>query len=544
MSRTKLDAEIDEKKIDVIFADLDQCRLPGAAVGVALGGRPGYRKSFGLASMDLPVVLSPTTRMRIGSTSKQFTCFAYLLLCEEGKAAIDDPLGKYFPELHPVTHQVTMRQLMGNTSGLRDAWHLKWQFSGLCGRPVESADLLTFYRDIDDVHFAPGTGWHYNNAGYELVALAIERITGRSLADVLRERVFDPLGMYDTMLRRWDNDCVPNSAIPHVKNSEGRFERAYWPVNPLGAGAVVSTVNDMLRWLAHMDAPSLGSAATWTAMKSQQQLADGTCVRFGLSWFVGQYRGIDVICAPGGWLGANAQMLKVPAAGLDVVVMVNRHDVSGALLADRVLDACLPGLGPLREPFRGPFASGTFRSPTTGRVVHLYAKEGQQIASIDGRDLPVTPGDDGVLRPDSWWSSVQFALTLVGDAFEKPGSIRFNACGTVDELVALEPAEKTDLSAIVGRYRSDTTGTELTIRESDGDLQLVAIGRFGSVIYDNLNCLADNVWLVRSTNELERWLGGSGILSFDAQGVTFSSYATLGPRGVRFQRVLPGTSNV
>src|SRR5256885_5489535 len=125
MSVSKPSVDFDEKKIGAIFSDLDQCHLPGVAVGIAIGGKPVYRKGFGLASMELPVVLSPSTRMRIGSTSKHFTAFAYMLLCEEGKAGIDDPIGKFLPELHPVARRVTMRQLMGNTGGLRDVCDIK-----------------------------------------------------------------------------------------------------------------------------------------------------------------------------------------------------------------------------------------------------------------------------------------------------------------------------------------------------------------------------------------------------------------------------------
>src|SRR5438128_1835507 len=113
-------ASFDEKKIDAVFADLNQCHLPGAAVGIAIGGKPVYRKGFGLANMELSVVLSPSIRMRIYSTTKHFTCLAYMLLCEDGKAGIDDPIGKHLPELHPVSRNVTVRQLMGNISGLRD----------------------------------------------------------------------------------------------------------------------------------------------------------------------------------------------------------------------------------------------------------------------------------------------------------------------------------------------------------------------------------------------------------------------------------------
>lgn len=109
----------DVKKIDSIFSELDQCRLPGAAVGIAIDGKPVYRKWFGLASLELPVLLSPTTRMRIGSITKHFTCLSFLLLCEDGAAHIDDPIGRYLPDMHPVTHAA--RHLMGNIGGLRHA---------------------------------------------------------------------------------------------------------------------------------------------------------------------------------------------------------------------------------------------------------------------------------------------------------------------------------------------------------------------------------------------------------------------------------------
>ena len=90
-SRASTAVEFREEKIDAIFREVNQCQLPGAAVGIAIGGRPVYRRGIGLAHMELPTLLSTSMRMRIYSTTKHFTCLAYLLLCEEGKAAIDDP---------------------------------------------------------------------------------------------------------------------------------------------------------------------------------------------------------------------------------------------------------------------------------------------------------------------------------------------------------------------------------------------------------------------------------------------------------------------
>lgn len=142
---------VDERTIDEVFAHVNQCLLPGAAVGVALRGRPVYRKGFGLASIELPCALSTSTRMRIGSVSKQFTALAYLLLCEEGKAAMEDPLGKYFPDFTPVMHAITIRHLLGHTSGIRDVVDIHFRLAGFEGRPVTTRELLFRYRTIDVV---------------------------------------------------------------------------------------------------------------------------------------------------------------------------------------------------------------------------------------------------------------------------------------------------------------------------------------------------------------------------------------------------------
>jgi D-aminopeptidase len=522
VSRDEVVVDFSEKRVDAIFADLDQCQLPGAAVGIAIHGRPMYRKGFGLASMELPVVLSPRMRMRIYSTTKQFPCLAYMLLCEQGKAGIDDPIGKHIPELHPVAHNVAMRQLMGNVGGLRDVHDINWQFGGV-GRPVSTAELLALYRDIDDVNFLPGTAWVYNNGGFLLLSVAIERITGQPLEEVLRERIFEPIGMHDSLLRRFDTDFVPNSATMHMVSPTGRYEKSYIGTDTAGAGGIVSTVDDMLRWLAHMDAPRVGNTHTWTLMKTPQRLLNGTSTGYGLGLFVSLYRGVEVVHHAGGSMGANSQMLKVPAAGLDIDILVNRHDVSAAVLANQVLDACLPNLEPAREVSVGTLATGIFRSPRTGRVIQLFAREGQQTYSTDGgSEMPLEVSEGGVLRPSGPYQVVNEAITVLGDSASPP-SIRVRTFGNVDELFAVRLADRPNVASIVGEYRSRQTGTHATILDADDGPQLHATGRFGSVIYQ-LNCLGEGLWQAKSKGV--RFLGG--ILSFDGRGggFRFSNYST------------------
>jgi len=528
VTQSKLAVEFDENKIDAIFADIDQCHLPGAAVGIAIGGKPIYRKGFGLASMELPVLLSPTIRLRIHSTTKHFTALAYMLLCEEGKAGIDDPIGKYLPELHPVTHQVTARQLMGNIGGLRDVHDICWQFSGT-GLPVSTADLLSLYRTIDDANAAPGTAWTYNNGGWLMMSVAIERITGESLDDVLRQRIFEPVGMHDTRLRRVDSDFVPNSASMHMTNPAGGYEKSYLGGTLTGEAGMVSTVDDMLRWLAHMATPIVGSSATWETLKAPQRLINGASTHYGLGLQSDRYRGVETVFHPGGGMGCNSQMLKVPEACLDIVILVNREDISGILLVDKVLDACLPDLDPIKTPVARPLVTGIFRSPTTGRVIQMFGKQGQQIASIDGMDMPVEPDENGVLWPAGIYRYAKVAITLGGDSSD-PLSIGVNDFGNVDELTREVPADEVDVAMIAGLYRSDTTYTEATISETHEGPQLKTIGRFGSTVY-RLRCLSEGIWQAKTTSVF--WRGGILMFDRDSRAFRFSTYRT---RALTFHR--------
>jgi CubicO group peptidase (beta-lactamase class C family) len=519
---------LDEKGIDAIFTAVDQCQLPGAAVGIAINGKPVYRKGFGLASMELPIVLSPGMRMRIGSTTKHFAAFAYLLLCEEGKAGIDATVGEYLPELHPVTHGVTLRQLMGNTGGLRDVLDIAWQLSGT-GQPVSSEDLLSLYRSIDDVNAAPGSAWIYNNGGWLILSVAIERITGRPLEDVLRERIFEKVGMHDTLLRRCDTNFVPNSATLHTLSPMGELRKSYLGTALAGEGGMVSTVDDMLRWLAHMQDPVVGSAATWALMKTPQVLANGTSTGYGSGLMCGRYRGVEMLAHGGGVMGGNSEMLKVPEVGLDIAIAVNRDDVSATLLARKIMDLCLTDLEP-RKSSPGPTLTGIFRSRTSNRVVQLFSSGPQQMASIDGLDVPMEPDERGVLWPTEIWSFMRQSITMIGD-HGNPTSIELNDFGNRDELLAVQRSGGIPRVAISGRFRSETTGTDATILEVEGKAWLKSTGHFGSVELD-LECLSDEIWRARP----KATFPPGGVLSFEAGGAGFF-FSTFRTRALRFRRI-------
>jgi D-aminopeptidase len=524
--------DFEEKAIDAIFDDLNQCHLPGAAVGVAIGGRPVYRKAFGLANMELPVVLSTTTRMRLCSTTKHFTCLAYLLLCEQGRAAIDGPVRGYLPELHPVADSVTVRHLMTHTSGLYDAHALRYAFSGI-EREVPTADLLSCYKELDTLNFAPGTSFSYNNGAYALLSTIIERVADESFEEFMSRTVFGPAGMHDTCVRRVMSGVLPNSALDHTRDVKGTFVKAHPTGASAGNGGIVSTVEDMLRWLSLLDQPSIGNPTTWKEMTTPYMLPNGVSTGYAFGLYLGDYRGARIVHHAGGSSGCNGQMLKVPEAGLDVQVLLNRDDISAIELANKIVDACLSGLRPRTSHTMKPVA-GLYRSPTTGRVIQLLpnspageAPDGPpQLASLDGADLPFAPDESGVLRPAGKLAYTNWAITLRGDQ-TAPSSIELREYGKSDVLEKADAATTQADHGLQGEYVSDVTQSRAVISPFQDRLRLTTTGPFGHAKFI-LEPLTDLTWRARSPI----W---PGIVRFesDGSGFDFSSY---GMKAIRFRR--------
>ena len=506
MSR-KISARFDETEIDAIFADVDQCRLPGAAIGIAIDGVPVYRKGLGLANMELPTLLTPSMRMRIGSTTKHFTALAYMLLCEDGLAGIDDEIGTHLPDLPTSIRRATMRQLMTHTSGIRDPLSITILTNGV-NRPVTDQDMLAYYLTIDDVDFAPGAHWSYNHGGYCLLSAAIEAINRKPLEDVLRERIFEPVGMFDTMLRRWDSDFVSNSATLHFQDEGGSWSRTYMGLELSGGGGIVSTMDDMLRWLRHMDSPTVGSPATWALMREPYRLTGDRSTGYGLGLMSGTYRGMDVLHHAGAVMGGNSQMIKVPAARLDISIAVNRGDLSAALLANQIIDACVEGLDPVPAAGSPEKHTGTFVSKASGRVITLSASTDLHLMSVDGRAaVPVSPDAGSVLKFPVILDFLKQSARVDGDR------LFFSDFGTEDVLTAIDTDITARLDRRAGTYRSDAVDTTICIADREDGPRAAMRGRHGSADY-RLEPITADFW--RIENPAMPMM--SAIITFDADG--------------------------
>lgn len=334
--------------LDKIFEAVNRSDAPGLVVGVALRGQTVYRKGFGLASVEHGVANTPATRMRIGSTTKHMAAMAALLLAEDGLLEVDAAVGRYLPELPDLQGRPTLRNLMNHTSGLRCVQELAFVAADLTVQP--SGKNLAAYLRQTDVNFAPGEGQLYCNGGYHLLSLVIARVSGISFEQFLRRRIFEPLGMHDTLAVPSDMLIVPRMATLHMPGpsfaADGTWRRGILVNEEVrGEGSVVSTVDDMLKWIAHLRGPRahgrVGSEASWRQLTEPTQLRSGVVTGYGLGLQRDRYRGVETISHAGGVIGGNSEMITVPAFELDIAIMCNGALVSASQMARQVIDALL-----------------------------------------------------------------------------------------------------------------------------------------------------------------------------------------------------------
>lgn len=325
-------------------------RLPGLSVAVVRDGRIVKAQGYGRASLELEVPATAATVYEIGSLTKQFTAAAVLMLAEEGRVGLDDPVTKYFPEAPGTWARVTLRHLLTHTSGLRNHVAVP-QFMGafksdlLMDVTPARDDLLRMFYALP-FEFAPGETWAYDNTGYYLLGLLVERASGTSYWEFLDARIFGPLGMSST--RSTDpRDVVAGRASGYDWAGERFVNRPVLPP-PVGfsAGALLSTVEDLARWDAALRDGRLLSPSLREAMWTAALLRDGSVapVDYGFGWFVTRRRGRRVVHHGGGTPGFSSTICRFVDEGLTVIIAANRGDRMLDQLAIEVAGLVLPHL--------------------------------------------------------------------------------------------------------------------------------------------------------------------------------------------------------
>ncbi|WP_435471895.1 serine hydrolase domain-containing protein [Variovorax sp. GB1P17] len=512
--------------IDALLQPFNRSDAPGLVIGIAQNGRSLYRRGIGMASLEQGVANTPRTRMRIASTSKHFTALAVLLLAEDGRLDIDDAVQKHLPELPQLgANGPTLRQLMNHTGGWRGHDELWCIVNGLAFQP-RGLGLPAMVRQ-GELNFEPGTRMVYSNGAYFMLAKIIERVSGQGFDAFMKARIFEPMGMADTESVASDLDVRAGLAGLYVPASGGQWQRGIYPCELEGGGSLVSTLDDMLRWLAHLRSSdkTVGSASSWAQMLAPTTLSSGAVVPYGLGLFRHAYRGVEVIHHAGGVIGGTSQMLTVPAHGLDIMVMANGAAISPPALAYQLIDLLLADA--LSEPPEERTSASAFpalvgqryHAPATGSVIGFADVAGKLGLSWQGfTALPLRQR-----KEDLWLAAQDLAINALeldvsgGDATRAPDTLVLREGGHLQRFERL-PETAPDIAwlapQLCGDYRSADLDASAQIERTNDALQMTVQGRHGRQV-GRLQALSHEVMTFTPCDPLLAALGGSSVLNIE-----------------------------
>lgn len=321
-----------------ITAEFGRQRIPGLSVAILRGDSVLLTRGYGYANVEHRVPATDSTVYQSGSVGKQFTAAAVVMLSEEGKLALDDPITRYLPEKPAAWERITVRHLLTHTSGIPDYTDTLVDLH----RDYSERELVRLAATLP-LEFSPGERWSYSNTGYLLLGGIIRAVTGEFYGNYLERRIFGPLGMRTTRIIS-ESDIVPNRAAGY-RLVEGRIQNQDWvspTLNTTADGSLYFSVRDLARWavaLNHQRIPSpAGLRAAWTPVR----LNGGGSYSYGFGWMVGEQRGHPRIGHTGSWQGFRTSIQRYPEYDLTVIALAN--------LEQGVPEAVSYGIAGILEP--------------------------------------------------------------------------------------------------------------------------------------------------------------------------------------------------
>jgi CubicO group peptidase (beta-lactamase class C family) len=333
-----------------VTSQIQRLHIPGVSLVIVRDGHIIKTQGYGFANLELKAPATEKTVYEIGSNTKQFTAAAVMMLVEQGKIGLEDSIAKYFPDAPETWRDITIRHLLTHTSGIQNHvavphW-LDVFRSNLAFETTPARDeLLKMFFKLP-LEFRPGESWAYDNTGYYLLGVVIEKASGKSYWQFLHERIFKPLGMNDT--RSTDpQPIVPNRASGYEwKNEHFENRPVLLPAIAFSAGSLLSTAEDMAKWDIALTTEKLLKRSSlgqiWKAAVTNNG-ADAP-FNYGFGWFIDSYDGHRLVQHSGGTPGFSSAIYRFIDDKVTVIILTNHGDRIVDQLAIDLAGICLPAL--------------------------------------------------------------------------------------------------------------------------------------------------------------------------------------------------------
>ena len=317
---------------DFIRAEMKRQNIPGLAVAVVRDGTVIKAAGYGVANLKTKEPVTPDTMFKIASVSKQFVAAGIMVLAQDGRLSVEDPVSKHIPGVPAAWNGIRIRHLLSHTAGLVREPPAFDPF-----KTTSDAELIASAYAIP-LRFTPGEKWEYANLGYNILVEIITRASGRPWPDFIAERVFKPGGL--TATRTTTTAPLPNKAMGHTDNDNPR-EVADWPAVRAG-GAFFSTVLDLARWDAVLSTDSVLKEPTRTAMWTPVTFNNGSAGLYGFGWHTNRPGNRRQVWHSGGLPGFSAQFHRYLDDRISVIVLMNSDDVDDETILAGVANLYLP----------------------------------------------------------------------------------------------------------------------------------------------------------------------------------------------------------
>lgn len=475
-------AQSPDAAFDKLIGNQYKSGEPGAVVLVAEKGRVVYRKAFGMADLELGIAMKPEMVFEIGSMTKQMTAVAVLMLIEEGKLSLQDEITKYIPDYPVQGHKITIHHLLTHTSGIKSYTSMQdWQ--PLWRKDLTPSEMIDVFKN-QPMDFAPGEQYLYNNSAYFMLGYIIEKASGLSYAQFLKERIFEPLKMNNSYYGSHEQ-IIPLRASGYQKKEDFVNAEYLSLTQPYAAGSVMSCVDDLLTWQMAIRDNKLVKKETIQLAFTDYRLNDGKPIHYGYGWVLNEINDSPTIEHSGGIFGYTTNGIWLPEEDVYVVMLTNRDDFGPSDISTRLAAMAI------NKPYPSAESSvklneallrsleGVFEFED-GSVRKFFVEDGQLMSQKQGSaKFRLIPLSENLFAYENSFSTVEFSTT----AGKRKAVFKNRIDAFTGELTNKKIAENAEISLspeqmkpFVGVYEVQP-GFSLTFTLEDGHLMTQATGQ-------------------------------------------------------------------
>jgi len=335
MATINLTAQI-QNQVDSLFSEYNNGECPGASVVISQNGNIIFNKSYGYANLEEKKLVETNTNFRLASVTKQFTAASILILVQKGLVKLDAKLTDIFEDFPDYGRKITIKNLLSHTSGLIDYEDLIPDTATI---QVKDADVLKMMYEQKSTYFEPATQFKYSNTGYAVLAMIVERLSGKSFAQFLKENIFASLGMTSTVAYEEGISVVKNRAFGCSRTDSGWVRKDQSITSAvLGDGGIYSNVEDLYKWEQSLKEHIILTEESISKSTTRFLLNGGEKVDYGYGWHLKTYNGNEIVYHGGSTQGFRNVIYRVFAQKFSVIILTNRNEGDPEKIADKIFD--------------------------------------------------------------------------------------------------------------------------------------------------------------------------------------------------------------